>query len=64
MKTYGGMMARAIVCVVLGAWLADVLLTDTAAETGMARWFSCGIGFWGPCVPPPDPAPPAPPRSG
>jgi len=24
------------------------------AETGMARWFSCGIGFWRPCVPEPE----------
>jgi hypothetical protein len=25
------------------------------AEAGMARWFSCGIGFWRPCVPAPEP---------
>lgn len=31
-----------------------------ATETGMARWFSCGIGFWGPCVVPPDPLPSTP----
>ena len=33
------------------------------AESGMARWFSCGIGFWRPCVPAPDPAQQAPPTS-
>lgn len=31
-----------------------------ATEIGMARWFSCGIGFWGPCVVPSDPLPSAP----
>ena len=33
------------------------------AETGMTRWFSCGIGFWRPCVPTPDSALPASPRT-
>ena len=33
------------------------------AETGMTRWFSCGIGFWRTCVPTPDSALPAPPRT-
>ena len=33
------------------------------AETGMTRWFSCGIGFWHPCVPTPDSALPASPRT-
>jgi len=30
------------------------------AEGGMTRWFSCGIGFWRPCVPAPESAPPVP----
>jgi thiol-disulfide isomerase/thioredoxin len=28
---------------------------SAAAETGMTRWFSCGIGFWRPCGPSSDP---------
>jgi protein-disulfide isomerase len=30
------------------------------AESGMTRWFSCGIGFWRPCVPAPEAEPPVP----
>ena len=30
------------------------------AESSMARWFSCGIGFWRPCVPGPEPVPQVP----
>ena len=46
----------------------SVLLTlvgpaQGVAESGMARWFSCGIGFWRPCVPAPEPALPASPTS-
>lgn len=29
--------------------------TEGLADSGMARWFSCGIGFWRPCVPGPEP---------
>jgi len=36
---------------------------SSVAESGMARWFSCGIGFWRPCVPAPEPAQHEPPTS-
>ena len=29
--------------------------TEGLADSGMARWFSCGIGFWRPCEPTPEP---------
>ena len=55
------MRRRGIVGVVLLMILADV--ENSAAENGMTRWFSCGIGFWRPCMPTPDPVSTAPPRT-
>lgn len=34
---------------------------NAIAEGGMARWFSCGIGFWRPCEPTPEPVQHVPP---
>ena len=31
--------------------------THAVADAAMTRWFSCGIGFWRPCVPVPEPLP-------
>lgn len=40
------------------ASVSDASVSDVSVtETGMTRWFSCGIGFWRPCVPPSDPVP-------
>lgn len=54
-------------CVIVGVVLMTIMtIADVeygAAETGMTRWFSCGIGFWRPCVPTPDPVLTAPPRT-
>lgn len=43
-------------CVRVSLLLILVSPVPSVAESGMARWFSCGIGFWRPCVPSPEPA--------